>query len=160
MAGNLRTRARRRAKTVAKLKARHGTERQICATAITLCRERLAEAGCRLNFGGVRELIWLLQRVLHTTKDGARLPLREFSSPTLGHKLRDALCETHLLFCPNPGAWRPSWEFLAWNDSYDLHGLTIPHPPSFASFAAASSCRSRARYCRESRPSGSGVRVP
>jgi hypothetical protein len=57
--------------------------------------------------------VWLLQRVLHTTADGAALPLSSFSSLGLGSKLLDGLSQVGLIWCPDPDSWKPR--------GYDFH---------------------------------------
>lgn len=102
-----RSAARRRAQTRKKLAERYGTGRAISPNCVTLCKERLADIGLRLSCRGVNELVWLLQRVLQTTADGASLPLSQFSSPGSGTKLLNGLLEVRLISCPDPDSWKP-----------------------------------------------------
>ena len=99
--------SRRRAQAQKRLKDRYGSDRPICPEAVDLCRNRLTGIGVRLSCRGVRELFFFLQRVLHTNKDGASLPLEKFSSTDLGRKLCDGLTRTGLISCVNPDSWKP-----------------------------------------------------
>jgi len=66
----------------------------------------------RLSRPGIRELFFVLQRVLHTTEQGAFLPLKEFSSMEIGRKLCDGLTRTGLIRCMDPDSWKPrAWNF-------------------------------------------------
>jgi hypothetical protein len=106
-AGVRRSAARNRAQARKKLPHRYGTGRAISPNCVALCKERLAGIGLRLSCRGVRELVWVLQRLLHTTVDGAALPLSSFSCPGLGKKLLSGLSEGGLIWCPNPDSWKP-----------------------------------------------------
>jgi hypothetical protein len=90
-----------------KLAERYGTGRGISPHCVTLCEERLAGIGIYLSCLGIRELVYLLQRVLHTTADGASLPLSRFSSLGLGRKLLNGLLLAGLISCPDPNSWKP-----------------------------------------------------
>ncbi len=105
--GVRRSAARHRAQTRQKLAERYGADRPVSAHCVTLCKERLAGIGIDLSYLGVRELVYLLQRVLHTTADGASLPLSQFSSLGSGRKLLNGLSQVGLIWCPNPGSWKP-----------------------------------------------------
>ena len=102
-----RSAARHRAQTRKKLAERYGTGRAISPNCVTLCKERLADIGLRLSCRGVIELVWLLQRVLHTTARGAALPLSSFSSVGLGRKLLEGLSQVGLIWCPDLESWKP-----------------------------------------------------
>jgi hypothetical protein len=99
--------ARHRAQTRKKLAERYGAGREVSPHCVTLCKERLAGIGINLSCLGVRELVYLLQRVLHTTADGASLPLSQFSSLELGRKLLNGLLLVGLISCPDPNSWKP-----------------------------------------------------
>ena len=105
--GVRRSAARHRAQTRKKLAERYGTGRGISPNCVTLCKERLEGIGIYLLCLGIRELVYLLQRVLHTTADGASLPLWRLSSPGLGRKLLNGLLFVGLISCPNPNSWKP-----------------------------------------------------
>jgi hypothetical protein len=105
--GVRRSDARHRAKTRKKLAERYGSGRGISPHCVTLCKERLAGDGICLSRLGIRELVYVLQRVLHTTADGASLPLSRFSSLGLGSKLLNGLLLVGLILCPNPDSWKP-----------------------------------------------------
>ena len=111
--GVRRSTARHRAQVRKKLAERYGTGRAISPNCVTLCKERLADIGIRLSCRGVIELVWLLQRVLHTTANGAALPLSSFSSAGLGSKLLDGLSQVGLIWCSDPDSWKPR--------GYDIH---------------------------------------
>jgi hypothetical protein len=102
-----RYRASRRVEAEARLQLRSGVERSICPECVTLAQERLGQAGLRLNSRGLRELFWVLQRVLHTTRDGADLPLRKFSSAVTGTKILKGLTKAGLIYCVDPDCWKP-----------------------------------------------------
>jgi hypothetical protein len=51
--------------------------------------------------------VYLLQRVLYTTADGASLPLWSFSSQGTGRKVLSGLQEVGLISCPDPNSWKP-----------------------------------------------------
>jgi hypothetical protein len=108
-AGVRRSAARHRAQTRQKLAERYGADRPVSAHCVTLCKERLAGIGIDLSCLGVRELVYLLQRVLYTTADGASLPLSRFSSPGLGKKLLNGLLQVGLISCPDPNSWKPRY---------------------------------------------------
>jgi hypothetical protein len=108
-----RSAARHRAQARQKLAERYGTGRAVSPQCVTLCKERLAGIGIQLSCLGVRELVYLLQRVLHTTVEGASLPLSQFSSPGLGRKLLDGLLQVGLIWCPDLESWKPR--------GYDIH---------------------------------------
>ena len=99
--------ARHRAQTRKRLAERYGTGRAISPNCVTLCEERLEGIGIYLSRLGVRELVYLLQRVLHTTPDGASLPLSQFSSLGLARKLLNGLLQVGLISCPDPNSWKP-----------------------------------------------------
>jgi hypothetical protein len=111
--GLRRSTARHRAQARKKLADRYGTGRAISPNCVALCKERLAGIGIRLSCKGVTELVWVLQRVLHTTVNGAALPLSLFSSVGLGRKLLDGLSQVGLIWCPDPDSWKPR--------GYDIH---------------------------------------
>ena len=111
--GVRRSAARHRAQVRKKLAERYGTGRAISRRCVTLCKERLAGIGIRLSCRGVIELVWLLQRVLHTTPNGAALPESSFSSVGLGRKLLDGLSQVGLIWCPDLESWKPR--------GYDIH---------------------------------------
>jgi hypothetical protein len=111
--GVRRSTIRHRAQARKKLAERYGAERAVSPQCVTLCKERLAEIGIDLSCLAVRELVYLLQRVLHTTSDGAALPLSQFSSLGLGRKLLDGLLQVGLIWCPDPDSWKPR--------GYDIH---------------------------------------
>jgi hypothetical protein len=105
--GVRRSAARHRAQTRKKLAERYGTGTAVSPHCVTLCKERLAGIGIYLSCLGVRELVYLLQRVLHTTADGASLPLSQFSSLGLGRRLLNGLLQVGLISCPDPNSWKP-----------------------------------------------------
>jgi hypothetical protein len=105
--GVRRSAARHRAQARQELAERYGAERAVSPQCVTLCKERLAEIGIDLSCLKVRELVYLLQRVLHTTLDGAALPLSRFSSLGLGRKLLDGLLQVGLIWCLDPDSWKP-----------------------------------------------------
>jgi hypothetical protein len=102
-----RSTARHRAQARKKLAERYGTGKEISSHCVTLCKERLAGNRISLSRLGVRELVYLLQRVLHTTAEGASLPLSRFSSLGLGRKLLNGLLFVGLISCPDPNSWKP-----------------------------------------------------
>jgi hypothetical protein len=99
--------ARHRAKTQRDREARYGAERAISPRAVDLCLERLAELGVRLSVRGVRELFYILQRILCTTVEGAALPLSSLSSVGLGRKILAGLLRGGLISCLDPDSWKP-----------------------------------------------------
>ena len=105
--GVRRSAARHRAQTRKKLAERYGAGREVSPHCVTLCKERLAGIGINLSCLGVRELVYLLQRVLHTTAAGASLPLSQFSSLELGRKLLNGLLLVGLISCSDPNSWKP-----------------------------------------------------
>lgn len=111
--GVRRSTARHRAQARKKLAERYGAGRVVSPDCVTLCKERLAGIGIRLSCRGVMELVWVLQRVLHTTVNGAALPLSSFSSVGLGRTLLDGLSQVGLIWCPDPDSWKPR--------GYDIH---------------------------------------
>ena len=100
--------ARHRAKTRKSLAERYGAHRAVSPHCVTLCRRRLAEVGLPLSCLGVRELLYLLQRVLYTTADGSCLGVSRFSSLGLGRKLLNGLLQVGLITCPDLDSWKPS----------------------------------------------------
>jgi hypothetical protein len=111
--GVRRSTARHRALARKRLAHRYGTGRAISPNCVALCKERLAGIGIPLSCRGVTELVWVLQRVLHTTVNGAALPLSSFSSVGLGRTLLDGLSQVGLIWCPDPDSWKPR--------GYDIH---------------------------------------
>ena len=75
---------------------------------MTLALGRLAGTGVTLNASGIRELLWVLQRALHTTDEGADLPLREFSSVNVGRKILGGLVRCGLIVCFDLDSWKPT----------------------------------------------------
>src|ERR1017187_887547 len=99
--------ARHRTITRQRLEARQGADRAISPLVVDFCLDRHAQAGITLSVNGVRELFYILQRVLHTTHDGASLPLSSLSSPTLGRKILNGLLRVRLIRCVDPDSWKP-----------------------------------------------------
>ena len=98
---------RRRAQARKKLQDRPGVDKVITPNCVDLSIERLEGLGVHLYCRGIRELFWLLQRILHTTGLGASLPLSSFSSLGLGRKLLEGLVQTGLIWCLDPDSWKP-----------------------------------------------------
>lgn len=108
-----RLRRRRRSEIRERLQQRNGAQRAISRSVVTLCLNRFKELGIRLSVDGIRELIYVLQRVLHTANNGAALPLNGFSSASVGRKILNGLLQIGQISCPQPESWKPR--------NYDFH---------------------------------------
>ena len=99
--------ARNRSKTRRGLRKRYGSGRPISPITVSLCLDRLEAAGVSLTVRGKSELFYFLQRILHTKREGAALPLSRFSSKGVGRKLVRSMLSEGLAHCPDPNSWKP-----------------------------------------------------
>jgi hypothetical protein len=79
---------------------------------------------------------------------------------SLAMRINDPKCAPIIVKRRDPAHAESGFHHLVEDYLPVLHGCITPHPPRFAAFASFSRACRCARYSREFRPSGSGVRVP